>query len=249
MTSLAPSQLVLVRHAESVGNLADRDARSRGASRLDLTQRDADVPLSPTGVEQAEALGRHLAALSPSEVPTAVISSPYVRGADTARRAIEGSGLDLPVRLDERLRERELGLFDGLTSTGIREEYPDEAERRTRLGKFYYRPPGGESWADVALRVRSLLRDLGPVGSQERLWVFTHQAVITCFRFVLEELTEAEVLEVDRTLPMPNGSTTAYARGEDGTPVLRAAADTTAVEAQGAPPTQEPEHAGRGEPR
>jgi broad specificity phosphatase PhoE len=177
------------------------------------------------------------------------LSSPYLRGADTARRAVEGSGLDLTVRLDERLRERELGLFDGLTSSGIRQEYPDEAERRRRLGKFYYRPPGGESWVDVALRVRSLLRDLGPDRSGDRLWVFTHQAVISCFRYVLEELTEADVLELDRSVPIPNGSTTAYDRDEDGAPVLRAAADTTAVQSHGAPPTQEPEHAGRGEPR
>ena len=44
-----------------------------------------------------------------------------------------------------------------MTRSGIREQYPEEAQRRDLLGKFYYRPPGGESWADVALRVRSLL--------------------------------------------------------------------------------------------
>ena len=61
------------------------------------------------------------------------------------------------MRTDERLRERDFGAFDGMTGAGIREQYPDEAKRRDLLGKFYYRPPGGESWADVALRVRSLL--------------------------------------------------------------------------------------------
>ena len=61
------------------------------------------------------------------------------------------------MRTDERLRERDFGAFDGMTGAGIREQYPDEAKRRDLLGKFYYRPPGGESWADVALRIRSLL--------------------------------------------------------------------------------------------
>ena len=41
------------------------------------------------------------------------------------------------------------------------EHYPDEAKRRDLLGKFYYRPPGGESWADVALRIRSVLATEG----------------------------------------------------------------------------------------
>ena len=42
-------ELVLVRHGESVGNLADAEARSRGAGRLDLDTRDPDTPLSERG--------------------------------------------------------------------------------------------------------------------------------------------------------------------------------------------------------
>ena len=63
-------------------------------------------------------------------------------------------GAPRPV-LDERLRERDLGLFDGMTGQGIKDTYPEEAARRSAMGKFYYRPPGGESWTDVVLRVRS----------------------------------------------------------------------------------------------
>ena len=68
-----PSRLVLVRHAESLGNVADRDARSRGDSRLDLDVRDADVALSPTGKEQAAAVGRYVATLPADEQPTVVL--------------------------------------------------------------------------------------------------------------------------------------------------------------------------------
>ena len=63
-------------------------------------------------------------------------------------------------RLDERLRDRELGILDRLTSAGVEARFLEEGERRRWLGKFYYRPPGGESWADVVLRLRSLLADL-----------------------------------------------------------------------------------------
>lgn len=246
MQRLGPARLVLVRHGESVGNLADLAARSAGAARLELDARDADVTLSDTGRDQALALGRHLRGLAPTAVPTAIASSPYRRSADTARLALAEAGLGLQVMYDERLRERELGLFDGLTGTGIRAEHPDEATRRDYLGKFYYRPPGGESWCDVALRVRSFLRDVGARPASDRLWLFTHQAVITCFRYVLEGMDEATVLELDRDVRVPNASTTTYRRGPGGVPELVEYASATAVEAGGAEPTHEPEHAGRG---
>nr|WP_202881319.1 histidine phosphatase family protein [Pedococcus badiiscoriae] len=238
--------MVLVRHGESIGNLADAKARQAGQSRLDLHERDADVPLSDTGREQAQALGRHVADLPATARPTAVVSSPYRRSADTARLALDTAGSTVPVLHDERLRERELGVFDGLTGTGIRAEYASEAQRREHLGKFYYRPPGGESWCDVALRVRSFLRDVGAEPTTDRLWVFTHQAVISCFRYVLEGMDEAAVLELDRTVAVPNASTTTYRRGPSGVPELVHYASSGAVEAAGAPSTHEPEHAGRG---
>ena len=243
---LGPDQLVLVRHGESIGNLADRAARDAGASHLDLDARDADVPLSDTGREQARALGSHLRSLGPDGGPTAVVSSPYRRSADTAHLALEAADLGIPVLRDERLRERELGVFDGLTGTGIRAEFEDEAVRREHLGKFYYRPPSGESWCDVALRVRSFLRDVERLPDTERLWVFTHQAVISCFRYVLEYLDESALLHIDRTVDVPNASTTTYRQGADGRPELVEYASSAAVEASGAPATRESEHAGRG---
>jgi broad specificity phosphatase PhoE len=243
---LGPASLVLVRHGESIGNLADRAAREAGAARLDLVDRDADVPLSDTGRAQAEALGRHLRDVDVTARPTAVVSSPYRRSAETASLALAAARLGTPVRHDERLRERELGVFDGLTGTGIRAEYGSEAQRREHLGKFYYRPPGGESWCDVALRVRSFLRDVGTRPATDRLWIFTHQAVITCFRYVLEGMDEAAVLELDRTVDVPNASTTTYRRGPAGVPELVEYASSARVESGGTPATHEPEHAGRG---
>jgi broad specificity phosphatase PhoE len=237
-----PSRLVLVRHAESLGNVADRHARDRGESRLDLDVRDADVALSPTGKEQAAALGRYVATLPPEEQPTVVLSSPYERAASTAATALDGR---LGIRHDERLRERELGIFDGLTGTGIRAEFAQEADRRRHLGKFYYRPPSGESWCDVALRVRSLLRDVMDECDGERVWVFSHQAVIMSFRLVLEELGERGILDLDARSPLPNCSMTTYDRSPEGVLELRAYADTTAVERSATPTTRESVHAGK----
>jgi broad specificity phosphatase PhoE len=209
-----PSSIWLVRHGESMGNVADSAAHRTGAGRLDLDVRDPDVPLSDTGRGQAEALGRHLAELRDDERPTAVLSSPFTRALTTAQLAVEPLGLT--VCTDERLRERDFGAFDGMTGAGIRDQYPDEAKRRDLLGKFYYRPPGGESWADVALRARTLLFTEGIRYDGDRLMLVAHQAVIMVFRYVLEGLTEQQLLEIDENEQVANASVTRYDATSDG---------------------------------
>ena len=128
----------------------------------------------------------------------------------------------------DALRERDLGAFDGLTGRGIRARHPAEAARRDKVGKFYYQPPSGESWADVVLRVRSFLADLGHGFEGQHLWVFTHQAVIMAFRYVLEDIDEQRLLEIDREVQIPNASLTRFRGAGDGLE-LETFADTRAV--------------------
>src|SRR3546814_2542485 len=51
---------------------------------------------------------------------------------------------DVPICFDERLREKEFGILDGLTNTGIRNLQPEQAALRQLLGKFYHRSPSSE---------------------------------------------------------------------------------------------------------
>jgi broad specificity phosphatase PhoE len=236
-----PSSIWLVRHGESMGNVADSAAHRSGAGRLELDVRDPDVPLSDTGRSQAAALGRHLASLPADERPTAALSSPFVRALTTAQLATEQ--LELPVRTDERLRERDFGAFDRMTGAGIRDQYPDEAERRDLLGKFYYRPPGGESWADVALRVRTLLFTEGIRYDGDRLMLVAHQAVIMVFRYVLEGLTEPELLEIDKNEQVANASVTRYDATPDGGWKLTAFNDVDHLVEEAEDVTKEPDAA------
>ena len=236
--------LTLVRHGESVGNLADADANRRHADRLDLDERDADVPLSPTGRSQADALHDWLHAAPEEERPTLVLSSPYRRAADTAARAVDGLGVE--VVYDERLRERDLGVFDGLTGRGIRAAYADEAARRRKVGKFYYQPPSGESWADVVLRVRSLLADLRVGFDDARVWLFSHQAVIMSFRYVLDGLTEPQLLDLDASTRLANVSVSRWER-PDGELELVSFGDTAIVDAHQGEVTKEPAVHGGGQ--
>ena len=86
------AELVLVRHGQSAGNVADAEARRQGLGRLELATRDADTPLSPSGERQARAVGRHLRDLDARDRPEVVLTSPYVRAARTAALAVEGLG-------------------------------------------------------------------------------------------------------------------------------------------------------------
>ena len=155
-----PSILWLLRHGQSAGNVARDAAEAGGLPRIDIAQRDMDVPLSALGERQAAAVARWFASRPADERPTRTSArrtpGPSRRRASSARRA--GGAGDLDV--DERLREREFGVLDRLTRAGITELLPEQAEFRRFLGKFYHRPPGGESWCDVGLRLRTLLDEL-----------------------------------------------------------------------------------------
>jgi broad specificity phosphatase PhoE len=208
-------QLILVRHGESEGNTVAAAAEDAGVLRIDVPARDAEVVLSDLGRTLAESLGRRLATLQGDDRPTALWVSTYRRARETAELALGSAGLDLPRRVDERLRDRELGILDTLTSHGVEKLHPEEAERRRFLGKYYYRPPGGESWADVALRLRSVLADLEAAVDGTAL-VVTHDAVVTLFRSVLEGIEEQDLLEQARRFPVPNTGVTRLVRRAGG---------------------------------
>jgi broad specificity phosphatase PhoE len=205
---MGATELWLVRHGESVGNVAASQAGAGGADLIQVGLRDADVALTPTGQAQAAALGTWLAGLPTQGTPQVVWSSPYLRAVQTAEIAVHGGGAPLPIRIDERLRDRELGILDLLTSTGVQNLFPAEAQRRAWLGKFYYRPPGGESWADMALRVRSLLLDLERPDIPPRVLLVCHDAMILIFRYVCEGMREADLLAVASSGSIRNASLT-----------------------------------------
>jgi 2,3-bisphosphoglycerate-dependent phosphoglycerate mutase len=209
--------LGIVRHGESTGNVAAFQAESEGLDLIDIPERDADVPLSETGRAQAAAVGDDIAGWL--ERPQIAVVSPYLRALQTAELATLPAGI--PMVRDERLRDRELGVLDLHTWHGVRKRLPDEDVRRARLGKFYYRPPGGESWADVALRLRSLLGDLRRDYEGGRVLLVSHEAIVYLLRYLIEGLTEARLVALTREYPVPNCSITTWERDPtDGRLVL-----------------------------
>jgi broad specificity phosphatase PhoE len=238
-----PQEIWLVRHGQSAGNVARDEAEAAAGLLIEIAERDVDVPLSELGVRQSQALANWIAALPDEERPNVVLHSPYVRARQTAELLMAGLDRDelLAVQADERLREKEFGILDRLTTHGIQHKYPELHEQRQHVGKFYFRPPGGESWCDVILRLRSVLDTLTREYCRERVLIVAHQVIVNCFRYLLERLDEASILAADRAGDVPNCSVTSYqfdpTLGKRGKLTLRLLNFVAPLEATGTPVT------------
>jgi broad specificity phosphatase PhoE len=126
---------------------------------------------------------------------------------------------------DERLREIDFGVLDGLTKHGIAHQYPEEAKRKQKLLKYHFRPLAGENYPDVALRVHSFLGTLARETVGESVLAICHSVVVLIFRKLLERHSEEQLLKIDKSVDVANCSVTHYAldpqAGKSGKLVLR----------------------------
>ncbi|MEU4810337.1 histidine phosphatase family protein [Nocardia fluminea] len=201
-----------VRHAQSEANawFADPATEQRP-----MRGTDAAVDLTAHGRWQAQRLGTWLAGLSAAQRPGLVVCSPYLRTRVTwammAEAATTRHRHPNPIRtlVDERLRDREMGVFELHPYRAIRRRAPEEGLRRELVGNWVYRPPGGESLADVAVRVRSFLDELDVVAAGEQVLVVTHDAVVVSLRYILDGLGAPVP---DSLEPVPNASVSQWRR-------------------------------------
>ncbi|WP_064685391.1 histidine phosphatase family protein [Rhizobium bangladeshense] len=154
-------RLFLVRHGESLGNIDERAYRQFG---------DHNVPLTQWGYRQALEAGGVIAAYlqaapSPGLGKLHIWYSPFLRTRQSKDAVLEALPASVvgDVREDYLLREQDFGLFIEIYDHSERKQkFPEEFEKWARLrsnsGKFYARPPDGESRADVAQRVRLFLQ-------------------------------------------------------------------------------------------
>jgi broad specificity phosphatase PhoE len=152
------TELWLVRHGETDWN------------REGLFQGHADIPLNPTGLEQARATaaalvqsGRNFAAL---------YSSPLSRALRTAEETARL--LAMPVRLDERLREINQGEWTGKNYRMIVAEFGDPKKADGVHETIHSRAPGGESVAEVAARIACAASDIASQHPGQAVLIFSH---------------------------------------------------------------------------
>ncbi|MHA7837947.1 MAG: histidine phosphatase family protein [bacterium] len=156
------TDLLLVRHGQTPWNAAGR------------WQGHGDPGLSPLGVEQARELAVAMRR-EPGSGWSAVLASDLRRATETAR--IVADRLDLPLEVDARLRELDVGAWTGLTRAEI-EAFDRERLLAFESGEPTVRAGGGESRLEIRRRSRDLMRDVSKRFGGCRLIVVTHLGVI-----------------------------------------------------------------------
>lgn len=164
-------RLILLRHGQTNYNASFR------------MQGQLDTDLSELGVRQAHAVGRFLA----PRRPWTILSSDLRRARDTAAALATEVGLD--VLTDTRLRETNLGLWQGMTHSEVDDQWPDA--RQQWRGRPRWSPPEGESRIDVARRTRAVVDELvhqSPEWSEHPAVIVAHGGAIAALTAALLEL-------------------------------------------------------------
>jgi len=153
------TRILLIRHGETDWNASGR------------WQGMADIPLNKTGLEQAAALAEHL-----KERPiSAVYTSDLQRASQTARLIADRHRLTIIE--DQRLRESNLGEFQGLTLAEIMERYPKEA-LQMKQEYMAFIAPNGESRVAVQARVYAAFCDITAKHHPGEVVIISHGGAI-----------------------------------------------------------------------
>ncbi|HEY7716552.1 MAG TPA: histidine phosphatase family protein [Candidatus Binatia bacterium] len=186
------THVIIVRHGQTEWNIAG------------VRQGHLDSALTEKGVAQASALAQRLA----RERFTALYSSDLGRAVQTAMAIADVTGHEIVT--DPRLRERHLGIFQGLTAEEIMAKYPQERTQFRTLGPDYV-IPGGESMRQQVERNVAYLNALAAKHRGEQIVVVTHGGVVSgFFRHTL-----AIPLDAPRRFEFVNAGLNLFAREED----------------------------------
>lgn len=148
------TRLVLWRHGRTEWNQAGR------------FQGQTDIPLSDTGLSQAEATAPHVAAFKPD----AIVSSPLRRALQTADALAEVTGL--AVSTEDRLLEINVGTWAGLTLAEVRKK--DSQLDVWSKTKDYRFSTTGETNTEVGQRVAPALRDIAAAHPGQTIVIVSH---------------------------------------------------------------------------
>jgi probable phosphoglycerate mutase len=180
---MSTTEFIVLRHGETAWNAEGR------------IQGHLDSPLNEEGLAQALLVGDRLARESFSQL----YSSDLGRALQTAQPIADHSGR--PVLADARLRERNLGVFQGHTGAQCERRWPKHYARfRSRDPDQVI--PAGESARQLYERVKDVFTTLAREHMGERLVLVTHGGVLDAlYRFVL-----GIALEQPREFPIYNAS-------------------------------------------
>lgn len=194
-------EIVLVRHGQTTRNIV-RNVGRFVAHAEELHKAgilpDHLVELTVVGKLQADTIGKILNdSLENPQSFIAYYDSGYQRSKETLDYILRNFGLENDASGYRRshldLREREPGHPFNMTITQINRYFPWYQEYEKVMGKFYARPPGGESIADVCSRVHMFLNSLRRAKAGKRVFIVAHGRVMLAFRYWLEKMEVRDI--------------------------------------------------------
>lgn len=195
-----PRNLVLVRHGQSEGNLANKLSRAGDNSAFTdqfLSQHSQYWKLTDQGREEARLAGEWLRKDTAEHFPKfdRFYVSEYDRAMETAALlGIENAQWSTKISL----RERDRGEIDVTPDDVLKTQYAEVLKRRDQSA-FFWRPPEGESLADVDQRIRSFLVTLDREAEDQNVIVVCHGEVMWVFRFILESMSLTRFNQLDQS--------------------------------------------------
>lgn len=194
-----PRSLVLVRHAESEGNVLSPDDRAA------YNVATYAYGLTELGKQQAVRTGKWLHATYPKGFDVRYVSY-YKRTKDTMAIMCPGK----IVYEDARLAEGQRGIYHAMNHAQIAERYPEELLRKDREGLYHYRPFGGENWPDIELRIHSFLGTLARDCAGLDVLIACHGHWLLMFQKLIHHYSIEETLARYKNGVAPNASVTVY---------------------------------------
>lgn len=176
-----PTRIILIRHGQTLWNTQTR------------IQGHTDIGLDALGRWQARQLGQALA----HEPISAVYASNLSRARDTAQAL--ATALNLSVAIDDGLRERGFGRFEGSTFAEIEARWPDQAERWRRRDPDFG-PPGGEVLSEFFDRCVQAVHAIASRHEGATVAMVTHGGVLDC----LYRAATGQNLQAPRTWAIAN---------------------------------------------
>ncbi|KPC49175.1 histidine phosphatase family protein [Amantichitinum ursilacus] len=162
---MTATTLWLIRHGETAWNAIGR------------MQGHTDIPLNETGLEQADLLGRQLQKDNAQAHFAALYVSDLARARQTAQPGSHAIGLAM--ELDPQLRERNYGIYEGLTREQIAEQYP-EGFAHIKARTPDYQIPEGESLVQFSARTLDVLGRLANKHPDQQILVVAHGGILDC---------------------------------------------------------------------
>jgi ribonuclease H / adenosylcobalamin/alpha-ribazole phosphatase len=167
-------------------------------------------PLTETGIAQAKAVAKEIAARKPD----VLIASPIQRTTQTAQEVSAASGLE--INFDDIWVECDFGYWEGLTPTEVKEQHPEDWNNW--LSSLTHRPGDGESYAEVYSRIEAGINDLVEQYPHKKICVVTHNIVIRAIASYAMQASLESMYHVDI---LPCSITTVAVWPSDGLRALK----------------------------